>query len=122
MIIKNEWDQIQESGLFQTTELEGVDVDITFGREEGSDVWGLRVWPYVPEDAHEVPLPEQLEPALGTKARIGDVYGVPFWLAWIAVESSQVASLYARFDAEQAAQIVGLATLNGEGGDDGSSS
>ena len=115
MQIKNEWDRIHESGLAQTSELEGVDVEITLKPEEGGERWELRVWPYVPEDAHEVPLPEQLEPAVGNKARIGNVYGEPFGQPWILIESCLVASLYARFDAEQAAEIAGRATLKGGG-------
>lgn len=109
-MIKNEWDVIQDGILTQETELDGMDVEVSFSRVDDGR-WELRVWPHVPHGASNIPLPEDLAPLVGKRARVGNTYGGDIGNPNILIESCMISSLYAQFDAEKAAEIVASARV-----------
>ena len=120
-MFKNEWDSVGDAQLVQTVELEGLEVNVTFTRDQGQgsenaepwDYYLLRVWPVVPaEAAGQIDLPDELRALVGERARIGNTWGGDLSAVYIALElTQQVESLAARFDVEKGMELVSNAKL-----------
>ena len=110
-MIKNQWDAIQDGTLHQSTELNGMDVEVTFGADQDGE-GELRIWPYVPKGAPFVPMPEDLESLIGKRARVGNEYGREINQCNILIDSCVIESLYSKFDKQDTQDILSSARID----------